>query len=585
MVDSEQTNAAAADAVLTPLVVGVTSHRNLVATEVAGLRARVRTFFTGLQRDFPGLPLLVLSPLAEGGDQLVAEEALAVGARLIAPLPLPRDLYLEDFADAETRARFDALCAHAEVIELPLLAGNSRESVALRGPERDRQYTQVGVFTASHSHILLALWDGRPSDNLGGTAQIVRFHMDGIPPGTIDRRRARHVTLDTGDESLLFHVACSRDHGAEGSTLPLAPLQPLEARWVTDRGASAAVDGMPGEFRRMFERMQQFNVDTDRHRDDIADADSAASGEAASVACQPSAPALFGAADWLAIHCQKQVLRAMRGLYALAVLMGIAFVYYSDTPNGMPGQADTIYVFVALFAAGALLGWYAGRRQWQRKYIDYRALAEGLRVQEYWRRAGVGTSDAGAFAHDSFMQKQDVELGWIRHVMRTAALTAAFAAAHDGIERVIAEWIGTPDGDGQLGYYAHKAEQRHRTHGRYEAVARILLGGAVATSLFLALFNHWLDNNAANWLVALMGVLAVVAAVRESYSFHKADKELINQYRYMGAIFASARRQLDATADPAMQRAILRALGDAALAEHAEWALMHRQRPLEAGRM
>jgi hypothetical protein len=34
-----------------------------------------------------------------------------------------------------------------------------------------------------------------------------------------------------------------------------------------------------------------------------------------------------------------------------------------------------------------------------------------------------------------------------------------------------------------------------------------------------------------------------------------------------------------------MQRAILRALGDAALAEHAEWALMHRQRPLEAGRM
>ncbi|HEX5961415.1 MAG TPA: hypothetical protein VFY97_09255 [Rhodanobacteraceae bacterium] len=571
--------------IVAPLVIGVTSHRNLVATEVAGLHARVRDFFGGLQRDFPGLPLVVISPLAEGGDQLVAEEALAVGARLIAPLPLPRDLYLQDFADAEARARFDALRARAGVIELPLLSGSTRESVALRGPERDRQYTQAGVFTASHSHILLALWDGRPSDRLGGTAQIVRFHMDGIPPGAFDRRRTRRVSLDTGDESLLFHVACSRDHGADGSSPPLAPLQALEARWVTDRGASAAVDGMPAEFRGMFGRMQQFNADADRHRDDIAQAAPAAADEMASADCQPSAPALFGAADWLAIHCQRQLVQAMRAVYTLAVLMGIAFVYYSDTPSGLPGQAETIYAFVMLFAAGALLAWLAGRREWHRKYIDYRALAEGLRVQEYWRRAQVGAGDAGAFAHDSFMQKQDVELGWIRHVMRTAALTATFATARGEMAQVIAEWIGTADGDGQLGYYAHKARQRRRTHHRYEAIARILLAGAVATSLFLALFNHWLDTDTANWLVALMGVLAVVAAVRESYAFHKADKELINQYQYMGAIFASARRQLDATTDPAMQRAILRALGDAALAEHAEWALLHRQRPLEAGKM
>jgi hypothetical protein len=33
------------------------------------------------------------------------------------------------------------------------------------------------------------------------------------------------------------------------------------------------------------------------------------------------------------------------------------------------------------------------------------------------------------------------------------------------------------------------------------------------------------------------------------------------------------------------QREILRALGEAALAEHVEWAVMHRQRPLEAGKM
>ncbi|EQD32576.1 hypothetical protein B1A_19433, partial [mine drainage metagenome] len=99
-----------------PLVVGVTSHRNIPAGEIESIRRRVREFLAQLQHDFPALPLVVLSALAEGGDQLVAQEALALGARLIAPLPLPRDLYLEDFADPTTRARFEALCAHAEVL-------------------------------------------------------------------------------------------------------------------------------------------------------------------------------------------------------------------------------------------------------------------------------------------------------------------------------------------------------------------------------------------------------------------------------------------------------------------------------------
>jgi hypothetical protein len=41
---------------------------------------------------------------------------------------------------------------------------------------------------------------------------------------------------------------------------------------------------------------------------------------------------------------------------------------------------------------------------------------------------------------------------------------------------------------------------------------------------------------------------------------------------------------LDATQSIQAKREILRALGEAALAEHAEWALMHRDRPIEHGR-
>jgi hypothetical protein len=64
----------------------------------------------------------------------------------------------------------------------------------------------------------------------------------------------------------------------------------------------------------------------------------------------------------------------------------------------------------------------ARRRGWHRKYLDYRALAEGLRIQSYWRRAGISLTRDHAFAHDDFLQKQNVELGWIRNVMRASGL-------------------------------------------------------------------------------------------------------------------------------------------------------------------
>ncbi|OOG54550.1 hypothetical protein B0E48_14280 [Rhodanobacter sp. C03] len=570
---------------MVPLVIGVTSHRNLAAHEVEPLRQHVRDFFAQLKRDFPELPLMVLSALAEGGDQLVAQEALAAGATLTAPLPLSPQAYASDFTDAG-RATFAALCQRADVLQLPLLPGNSLAGIAVHGEERDRQYAQSGVFIASHCHILLALWDGRASRLLGGTAQVVRFHLDGLMPGLIERRQANPVTLDDRDESLLYHIACSRtdEHGLVQPPLP--PLQPLQSRWVSQEHTCPGDAGMPDEFLRMFARMRQFNTDAQNYADYIQ-ADAAGSVDNPADAVNDDLlDGLFASADWLAIHFQKRVLLAMRGIYILAALMGIAFVCYSDLPTDWPYQDNAIYVFIVLFAAGVLLARQARHRDWHRKYVDYRALAEGLRVQHYWHEAGIGTNRSTAFAHDNFMQKQDIELGWIRHVMRAASVHSFDAAvSEDGLSRVIAEWIGEPGAGGQLDYYLRKTEQRIRTHRTTQRLGRSCLWVGIALSVFLALFHRRLSPDTTTILIALMGTLAIIAAARESYAYRKADKELIKQYRYMRSIFATARRKLDAAHTAEGQCDILRALGDASLAEHSEWALMHRERPLEHGKL
>lgn len=562
------------------LVVGVTSHRNIAPHEVEPIRAQVRHLLGQLQHEFPDSPLAVLSSLAEGGDQLVAQEGLAIGANLIVPLPFARDLYARDFSDAEARGNFESLCARAQVIELPLLPGHSVEEVHRDGVERDRQYAQAGMFVARHCHLLLAIWDGKDSSKLGGTAQIVDYYLTGALPSAFERRRRTQRWLaGGGDERLLCHIVCSRKT-PDGA--PAEPLQPGQVIWRTADVAGEPDGPMPLAFRRVFKHADEFNLDATKYCEEIAAFHAEIDEQHGATTCGTTAR-LFATADWLAMHFQKRVLLGLRIIYTAAALMGIAFTAYDNLPR----SDNMLYVFLLLFSVGVITSIIAKRRAWHRKYLDYRALAEGLRVQCYWRRAGISLTTDPEFAHDSLMQKQDIELGWVRNVMRSAGLGGNAYPAQPSeaqVRAVIEDWVGD-ENHGELGYYRRRTEQRERTHHVNEMIGAICLLAAIMVSVFMAVFLHELSADAKNDLITVMAIFSIVAAVREAYSYRKADRELIRQYRFMSRVFGDARKALDRTDSVEEQRGILRALGEASLAEHVEWAVMHRERPLEAGKM
>ena len=209
-------------------------------------------------------------------------------------------------------------------------------------------------------------------------------------------------------------------------------------------------------------------------------------------------------------------------------------------------------------------------------------------MQSYWRRAGIVIPGTSAFAHDNFLQKQDVELGWIRNVMRGASLDGMLvptAADAEQVEAVIGEWIGTPHSGGQLGYYSGSALRRVRQHRRAELLGLTCVALGVGISVVLAIFARQFDAHLKHNLVSVMGFLSVAAAVHEAYMHKKADKELIRQYQFMQRIFGAAQRLLDGGVEVEEKRRILQALGEAALTEHAEWTLMHRERPLPTSRI
>lgn len=563
------------------LTVGVTGHRDLVSAEGPGIESRVRDFLQKLAQRYPDLTLQLLSPLAEGGDQLVARVALDLGVELVAVLPFDQLEYEKDFPTTAKLEEFRGLFKQASrVIELPLVHGEWDDGHFSQA-ERDRQYAQLGVFVSNHCQILLALWDGKPPGAQGGTADVVHYHLTTVMQGFEDQQSSAQLLADN-ENDLAYHIVCSRDRPggkcADG-------LKPLESYWITSESGRVSGDAMPASYSAMLDSLQQFERDRRRYLGDKPKPgtmlDEGLPGRPPSESVR-FVEYLFDVADHLAIHYQAQVNRNLFGIYGLAALMGLVFIIYSEysEPHWL------IWVFLGLFAAGVALHITANRREWHRKYLDYRALAEALRVQFYWHLSGVVESRSVAFAYENFLQKQDVELGWIRHVMRAASLRRSRGIEPDPawVPWVIDRWVGASgEGEGQLAYYTRKAEQNSSNFRRTELLGSLCLWTGIGIAVVLGVMNERLSESQQQALLVLIGILPLIAGIRDTISHKRAEKELIKQYRFMARIFSNARELLDQTPDLGFQRRVLKALGEAALEEGAEWILMHRARPLEHG--
>lgn len=564
-----------------PLVIGVTGHRDLRADEIPAIRQRVRKLMQDLTVRYPQRRLRILSPLAEGADRLVAEEALQLDMEIRVILPMPRHLYYTDFSSEQSIVEFNALYRRAsDVLTLPFARGNSAESIRSPGPERDLQYAQAGVFLSAHCHILLALWDGKTSGKLGGTAQVVRFHHHDIMPGYTTRTVATQQMLVDDESDLIYHIVCSRDV-PEGA--PADGFEPLDCWWFTNDRHEPRTRELPKQHALIFRRSSEFSEDAttfkaniERERYPLLD-EAAAAGLPDGLA---SINHLYCISDWLAIHYQKLTMRTLRGTHILAFLMGLMFILYSDLRT----QEMYMAAFLVLFIIAAAIQKYAQQRAWHRKYLDYRALAEGLRVQFFMAAAGITSDNESKFTHDNFLQTQDPELGWIRNVMRVAGtrVDARRQVTDAGLQFTLREWIGD-EGSGQLGYYKRKAVQWIHRNRSTERMSTLSLATSIVVVLVILVGGDRLADGTSDALFAIMGAFLLAYAVRQGFAQTTAEKELIKQYEFMLRVFENAKRRLDGADDDAERRQIIQALGGSCLDEHAEWILMHRDRSPEQG--
>lgn len=140
------------------LRIGVTGHRHLTPDTVDLV---TRALDECVARHAAGRPLVGISCLAEGADQLFADVVLEHGGDLEAIVPA------EDYSARMTepvRLRFDALLGRAHrVTNLPY-----REA---KGPA----YMAASLVLVERSHLLVAVWDGERSASFSGTGDVVDY--------------------------------------------------------------------------------------------------------------------------------------------------------------------------------------------------------------------------------------------------------------------------------------------------------------------------------------------------------------------------------------------------------------------------
>ena len=412
-----------------PLIIGVTGHLNLRAEDLDVLRDTVKQELAKILNRCPHTPLILLCSLAKGADLLCAEAAEELGIPLRAVLPMEQAEYEKDFPP-EDLVRMRRQAERAETVFTAPAAEEEPEA-----EDRDFRYRQAGIYMAEHSHILLALWDGKKeNESRCGTAAAVLAALDG------DWQPQRGIACRNAENTAVLHIMTPREHetGRDAGTAAL----------LGNREALDEILAKTEEFNRLAET------------DDGSGYPLLPEDKPAERGLQ-RLEALYRTADNLSMRFGRLYRRILRLLAILGTTVTFAFLLYDEVE-----MLPMILVCAAAVIAAILVAGSARRFATHRRYIEYRTFAETLRVQMFLRYAG-----SGAETQRLMPWTQQREIPWILCAMSAANAEKPPEQARD---------IRTCWADDQRQYH-EKAEKR--TSGQLGRNNRLLKTAAVCAMI------------------------------------------------------------------------------------------------------
>ena len=585
-------------------------------------------------RDANGVAVLptlrLLSSLAEGADQWVAREAVKLSYELQAPLPFSREEYAKDFDAADgtdperkqqldlARIEFDQLlCEPTVVFEL-----DGSRSVGNAGPS----YLAAGRQTIRQSDILLAVWDGDTEKGAGGTAQVVRDALlAGVPvvwiPWSAATGADRWQLVGSWNWRLLEHPDDIKDDAAQlreliaGILLPpdvsesrkdlepnsLRPAYVQEIRRKKNRFGgfwSLFLDILaprPGAKARRVEstdRQPPFDDYEGRTRVDW-DREVQALGQLRNSEFFRSISELYlpyyAWANQLSVHYAG----LYRSSFVANYLLGAMAVFFAllGLPALLRNEGELPAIFAELLVIAAIVASTrrGQRHRWHERWLEYRTLAERLRLARLMALLGGWRQQAAMPGH--LAGYGDPVNSWVywylRAVERSAGLPrgkldhARQTEAKLALQQVLVS--------GQIRYHGLTAERFHTLDHRLHLSGYVLFG-----STFVACLAHFVLELEMTppplCIAAVLTILnallpafgAALAAIRSQGEFQR----LVRRSEAMERALKRLQLQLGMVQpqDGALKSQDLRRAGERVaqlmLDETLEWRVVFEDRPL-----
>ncbi len=575
-----------------PLIVGVTGHRDLVVDDIPQIKAMVREALRSLKSQYPQTPLVLLSPLAEGADQLVAEVALEpdIAARVVAVLCWPMEsgpsstLGIDKLARGGDVARFQGLLGQAsQIVSMPLDEEARRLAASDESAFATRQYEQVGKFIARHSQMLIALWDGL-APQTSGTTRVVEWQRSGAPAPF----SSQVGELDTVEGAPICHIRVRRT-STMGTAVPSKPQTEYLYPESTDQ-AALSQEKVKDEIHRAWANINRFNRDVEKQKErepgKFAESRSYVLPQATEAQLPPDLRQLFefySLADTVAISYQERVKQLVKQLFIIGPLAVVCLEVYAH----LWSHWVMLAAYLALLAWGYWKFRKARRSDWEGRYLDNRALAEALRVQFFWRWAGL--PDCAA---EHYLRHLRGELGWIRQAARTCFLLTSnsgglvastsssrtiIAGSEESLRGVLKHWLLD-----QASFFTKKAPHNEHLESRCEQITKWSFRAALAIAS-LELVVHWQSDHANHLLIVLTFFGLVAAALSDEFAEYHLFGILARQYEWMQNLFTTAATKLEtliAAKNIERSQALIHDLGLEALNENADWLVQRRRKPV-----
>ncbi|WP_339683096.1 hypothetical protein [Gimesia maris] len=570
-------------------LIGVTGHRKLGEENRPAIKSAVRKIFTDLHEKYPQTSFLLLSPLAEGADRLVAEVALELAAddsfqatiELVVPLPWLRAVCENLLHRTGERSEFDGLLNQAtQIIEMPLVEGITAEEIVNSEEARAKQYREVGRFIARHSQMLIALWDGVREPE-GGTARVIRWQQEGADAPFIKTQNS----LDEPECGPVYHIAVPREHSKP--ELKAGERNTLYPKHGRDTDKDKDKDKVESYFHNMWSSINDFNrdisVDTTSFQSRVSQSKDwviLEQHQSQLYEQHQRLLSLYAAADAAALDNQKKKNRAIGGLF---FLVGVAVVCFELYTHLLINWWELLIAYIVFLSAGVGLHRFVTRKKYHDKFIDYRSLAEALRVQFFWRLAGLPLT-----VSDHYLRTVRSELDWIRQAVRSSQL---LTQAHSSLEQEYVQqnqkqifnliqkrWV-----EDQLNYYERTAQKNKETAHRWEWWITLCFRTAISLAVVMLLI-HLKTEKMNHILAVLVFIAAAGAALAHEFSEKAAFSVLARRYKWMHSLFATAHKRLAENVESSQYEAaqeIIQLLGEDALIENADWVIQTRHRQPE----